>query len=853
MEKKKKGTFGKIMGVFISLLFVAALASGFVSQYPRMAKDAKKVYDDAILNVDYGIARNYIDQVSELLYGFHVQYAKEVLGDERSPGEILMSGADEAELEKLKLWTESESDWFLDPSTGHIYAIPTVIPQSQILPTVTPTPTPTDFPEEQEAWEAYLDGYQIWYHEMVAFWDKKYEAEFQERLRDLNVRYCIRSRSNSSMWCGTESWEELVGDESAQEVRIQFEGGRPHVIYEFMSLETQMYAEEYFYNFREWTTYVGTVESGADLLEDTILFLALDESLFSADTGNSINEYWIHGSTFWDSVQALETNYAWFLLVALVMVFLTALVLSLIKPLRLRELRIANLPLEVLVAVIGLLCVFLIEAVPELITATQLSVDYPGSWIVWAGILKDIMVGEMEGKILLQVNTLAWFAIFFVIFFCFISVLQMFYKGFLTFLKRNTIIGRILCFICRKIKDMMAYATTLDFKEKGTKKLLVLVSVNGVLLFGIYMVLMLIVGAMCYWMFGMVVVAGVFGAIGLLLYSVVLFVYLQNKWNMIRLQYRELLDTTGEMASGDTKVSYNGKPGIFRDLQEQLQRVQEGFDTAVQEEVKSQRMKSELITNVSHDLKTPLTAIITYVDLLKNEEISAEEHREYVQVLEQKSARLKTLIEDLFEVSKANSGNIKLNPQELDLVSLIQEVQLNLEDRIMQSGIQFKFTAPQEKVMVCLDGQKTCRIFENLFVNITKYGLYGSRAFVDVESLEDKARVTVKNVSASEINYASDEIMERFTRGDASRNTEGSGLGLAIVKSFVEAQGGTVEIQLDGDLFKVIVTFPKCMSATGIGHEEPEASKDEAAETIAEEKTETEETSEEEIETEKAE
>lgn len=292
-------------------------------------------------------------------------------------------------------------------------------------------------------------------------------------------------------------------------------------------------------------------------------------------------------------------------------------------------------------------------------------------------------------------------------------------------------------------------------------------------------------------------------------YSLLLFLFLQRKWGRIRTQYAVLLDTTEEMASGETEVTYNVDTGMFHELQEKLQRVQTGFHTAVQEEIKSQRMKSELITNVSHDLKTPLTAIITYVDLLKNEEISPEERRDYVQVLEQKSARLKTLIEDLFEVSKATSGNISIDAQELDLVKLLQEVQFNLEDRIAQSGIEFKLTVPEEKVLVKLDSQKTYRVFENLMVNITKYGLAGSRAFIQVENKLERVQVTLKNVSAAEITYASDEIMERFTRGDASRNTEGSGLGLAIVKSFVEAQGGRVELCLDDDLFKVTVSFPK--------------------------------------------
>lgn len=219
-------------------------------------------------------------------------------------------------------------------------------------------------------------------------------------------------------------------------------------------------------------------------------------------------------------------------------------------------------------------------------------------------------------------------------------------------------------------------------------------------------------------------------------------------------------------------------------------------------------MKTELITNVSHDLKTPLTAIITYVDLLKNEELNAEERQAYVQVLEQKSARLKTLIEDLFEVSKANSGTVVLKQNPLDLAALLKEVQVELEDKIMASGIEFRMTAPEEKALVLLDGEKTSRIFENLIGNIVKYGLPGSRAYLLVEQEEEIVRVTLKNVSKMELESDVEKLTERFTRGDASRTTEGSGLGLAIAKSFTEAQGGSLTLSADGDLFKVIVEFP---------------------------------------------
>ena len=287
-----------------------------------------------------------------------------------------------------------------------------------------------------------------------------------------------------------------------------------------------------------------------------------------------------------------------------------------------------------------------------------------------------------------------------------------------------------------------------------------------------------------------------------------------------------MLSTTEEMARGITDVEYMADAGIFHELNSALTNVQEGFHTAVQEEVKSQKMKTELITNVSHDLKTPLTAIITYVDLLKNEELSEEERKNYIDVLDRKSSRLKNLIEDLFEISKATSGELKLDKVTLDLTQLIREVQLELEEEIMNSGITFKMNMPEKKAMVHLDAQKTGRIFENLTMNVLKHGLTGSRAYISVELTDDAVCTIYKNVSYAEINYNADEILERFKRGDVSRNTEGSGLGLAIVKSFTEAQGGKVKVELEDDLFKVAVSFPRIRVEEIEATEVPEAAEE---------------------------
>jgi signal transduction histidine kinase len=218
-------------------------------------------------------------------------------------------------------------------------------------------------------------------------------------------------------------------------------------------------------------------------------------------------------------------------------------------------------------------------------------------------------------------------------------------------------------------------------------------------------------------------------------------------------------------------------------------------------------MKTDLITNVSHDLKTPLTAIITYVNLLKEEGITEEERRSYIDTLDMKSQRLKTLIEDLFEVSKASSNNVTLNLVDVDIIDLIKQLLLELDDKIKESNIEFRFNYPNDKLSLYLDSDKTYRVFENLFINIIKYSMPNTRAYIDITIINNLIQVAVKNVSAAELNFSTDEITDRFVRGDQSRSSEGSGLGLAIAKSFVELQGGKFDIEVDGDLFKVVIQW----------------------------------------------
>ena len=302
------------------------------------------------------------------------------------------------------------------------------------------------------------------------------------------------------------------------------------------------------------------------------------------------------------------------------------------------------------------------------------------------------------------------------------------------------------------------------------------------------------------WLFAMLI---------LVAYSVVLYIFLYNYSEKLNKQYISVLDATNQMAEGDLKISLEEDLGVFQPIGESLEKVQQGFEKAVVEEAKSQSMKTELITNVSHDLKTPLTAIITYVDLLKKEDTTEDERKVYIDTLDKKSQRLKVLIEDLFEVSKAQSGNVQMNFMDVDIVSLLKQVKSEMEDRLEASDLTFRWNLPEEKVMLSLDGQRTYRVFENLISNALKYSMPYSRVYVDVEHEKDVVKVIFRNTSAQELDFDPERLTERFVRGDASRKSEGSGLGLAIAKSFVELQNGKFKIEVDGDLFKVILTWNK--------------------------------------------
>ena len=282
-------------------------------------------------------------------------------------------------------------------------------------------------------------------------------------------------------------------------------------------------------------------------------------------------------------------------------------------------------------------------------------------------------------------------------------------------------------------------------------------------------------------------------------------IYFVNKLGYLN----EIMKGVHRIKEGEINYKIEEKNDIyFSSLANDINNISQGLENSIEQRIKSERMKSDLITNVSHDLKTPLTSIINYVELIKKEEnIQPEYLKDYVQVLDKKSKRLKISIEDLFEASKASTGNIELELVRLDLKQLLQQSIGELEDKLEEANLSLRVNLTEEDTYVLADGRRLYRVFENLLCNISKYSLKNTRVYIDVTKEDGKIITTMKNISSYELNFDPDEIMERFKRADESRNTEGSGLGLAIARDLVSLQGGKMSIEIDGDLFKVKVVM----------------------------------------------
>ena len=281
------------------------------------------------------------------------------------------------------------------------------------------------------------------------------------------------------------------------------------------------------------------------------------------------------------------------------------------------------------------------------------------------------------------------------------------------------------------------------------------------------------------------------------------------------------------LAAGETsyQIDSSSFDGQELALANNINNISTGLETALQEKVKSERLKADLITNVSHDIKTPLTSIINYVSLIKRENIQDEKILGYLEVLDQKSQRLKTLTEDLVEASKASSGNLKLDMCDIDLIQMIYQTNGEFEEKFAIRHLEMLTSAPGEALIIEADGRRLWRVLENLYNNAFKYAMEHSRVYIDVrksehlaadeQSTEEFVVFTIKNISADPLNIQPDELTERFVRGDVSRTTEGSGLGLSIAKSLTELQGGKFELFIDGDLFKAQLTFPRKVKEKG--------------------------------------
>ncbi|MBS5113258.1 MAG: sensor histidine kinase [Coprobacillus cateniformis] len=388
-------------------------------------------------------------------------------------------------------------------------------------------------------------------------------------------------------------------------------------------------------------------------------------------------------------------------------------------------------------------------------------------------------------KILTPIINIGFWFIFFMLFVIFAYMIKyLFHKGFKNYCKENTCLGWIITnsqIILNKIVDF-------DFNDNINRSVLKIVLFNFVII-------------------SVISIFFVFGTFFALVYSIIIFILLKKKFEDIQNDYQVLLNATRQLSNGNFGVKINEDVGVFNPLKDEFTHIKDGFEKAVNEEVKSQKMKTELISNVSHDLKTPLTSIITYIDLLKSDQLSDEDRKKYIEILERNSLRLKNLIDDLFEVSKVNSGNVHLDLVDVDIVSLIKQAQLESQDKLDEKNLDVRMNCSEEKIICYLDSSKTYRIFENLFINISKYALANTRVYIDLIQIDNEIQITFKNISEAEMTFNENEIVERFVQGDKSRNTSGSGLGLAIVKSFTELQNGQFKVEVDGDLFKSILTF----------------------------------------------
>ncbi len=399
-------------------------------------------------------------------------------------------------------------------------------------------------------------------------------------------------------------------------------------------------------------------------------------------------------------------------------------------------------------------------------------------------LLEDIGISFYSQQFIQILNIIMWMIAFLIISLVFFWLKYVLSYGLWRYLKEKTLIAKLI----GKINRIIVF----DLKDPLIGKVSLFVFVQIVIIF-----LLLLVFPQKK------------EAIILFIYCLFMLGWGMRQIRKYQIDYRILLDYAKKLSKGIFDEEIQEDLGIFHSLKDELGNIRNGLEKALREETKSQNMKTELISNVSHDLKTPLTCIKNYVTLLEDEQLDDQKQKEYVSALRQYCDRLTRLIEDLFEVSKINSGNIQLNLVDLDLISLIEQAIAEFDDAFKEANLTLIPKYDSEQCLMNLDGDKTYRIFENLMNNIVKYSLPNSRVYIDVQDKQNEIVIQFKNISKQQMNFTPEEITERFVRGDKSRHENGSGLGLAIVKSLTEIQHGSFSIDIDGDLFKATVIFHK--------------------------------------------
>ncbi len=760
--KLKNNNKSKAIGILTSLLLLSALGLGMLATYPIILKNANVLLERTKSQDEKdksGMEEHYKSEFLDALYRSNYSLYLDVVNKDdntdMTPGDILLSGNMKSVQQEINSSGENND---IDDSQDEDYS------------------NRTDFINQFN--DLFNDWRSNFYNNIIGSYGLEYYVIDNKSGKSLTNTI---SPLNSLLDNSTES-QEIKDTYSFYAVFKYGEDGTVEMPYlngleadkknNYKTLElTKDLIKNDMYS-SDWYQFSNQIKTPSDV---TIVY-AIKPNTFYYPGGINYDNRWRQEWSFSNG------GFQYVYLISIIIVILLALLLPIKKSWELGKGMAGRVPLEI--SLIGI--VLTIAAYDGLLNMTLETAS--GSFLDFSDY--SVLPAWVENIMDYGTNFIIWMMVFLVWFIAVLSLRPLFLLGLKRFFKERTLTGRLLVWIKRNIIKLFESLADIDLTDSSNKAIFKILAVN-------FVILMLLCSI---WLVGVAV---------LIPYTIILFFIMRKYLTDIKKNYGVLLNATATMAEGNLEVSVEEDLGVFNPLKEELAKVQLGFKKAVDEEMKSQKMKTELITNVSHDLKTPLTAIITYVNLLKEGGITEEERASYIDTLDKKSLRLKSLIEDLFEISKATSDNITLNLVEMDLVSLIKQVQLELADKIEQAEVEFRYNLSEEKVILTLDSEKTYRIFENLILNITKYAMPHSRAYVEILTADNEVTVILKNISATELNFNPTEISERFVRGDKSRNTEGSGLGLAIVKNFVELQGGKFQIVLDGDLFKAVIVWKR--------------------------------------------